>query len=58
MIGTTRARVNFFMNRFRRLGFIEYNGNVEVHSSLRSVVLLDRLNAADAGANNRSQDDK
>ena len=58
MIGTTRARVNFFMNRFRRLGFIEYNGNVEVHSSLLSVVLLDRLNAADAGANNRSQDDK
>jgi CRP/FNR family transcriptional regulator, cyclic AMP receptor protein len=51
MIGTTRARVNFFMNRFRRLGFIKYNGHVEVHSSLLSVVLLDHLkNAGDGGA--------
>jgi CRP/FNR family transcriptional regulator, cyclic AMP receptor protein len=32
MIGTTRARVSFFMNKFRRLGFIEYNGGIEVHS--------------------------
>jgi CRP/FNR family transcriptional regulator, cyclic AMP receptor protein len=39
MIGTTRSRVNFFMNKFRQLGFIEYNGHVEVHSSLLSVVL-------------------
>jgi len=39
MIGTTRARVSFFMNRFRRLGFIKYNGHLEVHSSLLSVVL-------------------
>ena len=39
MIGTTRPRVNFFMNKFRRLGFIKYNGTIEVHSSLLSVVL-------------------
>ncbi len=39
MIGTTRSRVNFFMNRFRKLGFIDYNGGLEVHSSLLSVVL-------------------
>jgi CRP/FNR family transcriptional regulator, cyclic AMP receptor protein len=39
MIGTTRARVNFFMNRFRQLGFIDYNGGLEVHSSLLDVVL-------------------
>jgi CRP-like cAMP-binding protein len=41
MVGTTRSRVNFFMNRFRKLGFIEYNGSLEVHSSLLSVVLHD-----------------
>lgn len=41
MIGTTRSRVNFFMNRFRKLGFIEYNGELEVHSSLLNVVLHD-----------------
>ncbi len=41
MIGTTRSRVSFFMNKFRRLGFIEYNGGLEVHSSLLSVVLHD-----------------
>ena len=39
MIGTTRSRVNFFMNRFRKLGFIDYNGVLEVHSSLLNVVL-------------------
>ena len=39
MIGTTRSRVNFFMNKFRKLGFIEYNGRLRVHSSLLSVVL-------------------
>jgi CRP/FNR family transcriptional regulator, cyclic AMP receptor protein len=42
MIGTTRARVSFFMNKFRRLGFIDYNGNLEIHSSLLSVVLHDQ----------------
>jgi CRP/FNR family transcriptional regulator, cyclic AMP receptor protein len=41
MIGTTRSRVSFFMNKFRKLGFIEYNGHLEVHSSLLSVVLHD-----------------
>lgn len=39
MIGTTRSRVSFFMNKFRRLGFIQYNGTLEVHSSLLNVVL-------------------
>jgi len=42
MIGTTRARVSFFMNRFRKLGLIDYNGNIEVHSSLLNVVLHDQ----------------
>jgi CRP/FNR family cyclic AMP-dependent transcriptional regulator len=41
MVGTTRGRVNFFMNRFRKLGFVRYNGELEVHSSLLNVVLLD-----------------
>jgi CRP/FNR family cyclic AMP-dependent transcriptional regulator len=41
MIGTTRSRVNFFMNRFRKLGFIEYNGGLEVHGSLLNVILHD-----------------
>jgi CRP-like cAMP-binding protein len=42
MIGTTRSRVSFFMNRFRELGFLEYNsGGMQVHSSLISVVLHD-----------------
>jgi len=41
MIGTTRSRVSFFMNKFRKLGFIEYNGTLEVHSSLLNVVLHD-----------------
>jgi CRP/FNR family cyclic AMP-dependent transcriptional regulator len=41
MIGTTRSRVNFFMNKFRKLGFIEYNGGLNVHSSLLNVVLHD-----------------
>jgi CRP-like cAMP-binding protein len=41
MIGTTRSRVSFFMNRFRKLGFIEYNGNIKVHKSLLNVVLHD-----------------
>ena len=41
MVGTTRSRVSFFMNKFRRLGFIKYNGKLEVHSSLLNVVLHD-----------------
>jgi CRP/FNR family cyclic AMP-dependent transcriptional regulator len=42
MIGTTRSRVSFFMNKFRKLGFISYDGRIEVHSSLLSVVLHDQ----------------
>ena len=41
IVGTTRSRVSFFMNRFRKLGFIEYNGGLEVHSSLLNIVLHD-----------------
>ena len=41
IVGTTRARVNFFMNRFRKLGFIDYNGGLHVHSSLLNIVLHD-----------------
>jgi len=43
MIGTTRSRVSFFMNRFRKLGFIEYNGRIRVHKSMLNLVLLDQL---------------
>lgn len=42
MIGTTRARVSHFMNKFRKLGFIDYNGGIQVHSSLLNVVLYDQ----------------
>jgi CRP/FNR family cyclic AMP-dependent transcriptional regulator len=41
MVGTTRSRVNFFMNKFRKLGFIEYNGQIKINSSLMTVVLHD-----------------
>jgi CRP-like cAMP-binding protein len=43
MIGTTRSRVSFFMNRFRKLGFIDYNGRIRVHKSLLNVILHDHL---------------
>ncbi|MGA3009354.1 MAG: Crp/Fnr family transcriptional regulator [Terracidiphilus sp.] len=43
MIGTTRPRVSFFMNRFRKLGLIEYNGRIKVHRSLLKIFLLDQL---------------
>ena len=51
MIGTTRSRVSFFMNKFRKLGFIEYNGRLEVHNSLLNVVLYDKpeIGTKDAG---------
>jgi CRP/FNR family transcriptional regulator, cyclic AMP receptor protein len=42
MIGTTRSRVSFFMNKFRKLGLIDYNGHIEVHNSLLSAVLHDK----------------
>ena len=41
LVGTTRSRVNFFMNKFRKRGFIHYNGGLQVHSSLLNVVLHD-----------------
>jgi CRP-like cAMP-binding protein len=43
MIGTTRSRVSFFMNRFRKLGYIDYNGRIRVHQSLLNMVLHDTL---------------
>jgi CRP/FNR family transcriptional regulator, cyclic AMP receptor protein len=49
MIGTTRSRVSFFMNRFRRLGFIDYNGRIKVHKSLLNAVLLGRSAQIDPG---------
>jgi CRP-like cAMP-binding protein len=48
MIGTTRSRVSFFMNRFRKLGFIQYNGRIQVHKSLLNVVLHDHMPGDDA----------
>jgi CRP/FNR family transcriptional regulator, cyclic AMP receptor protein len=42
MIGTTRSRVSFFMNKFRKLGYVEYNGKLEIHNSLLNVVLYDK----------------
>ena len=48
MIGTTRSRVSFFMNRFRQHGFIEYNGRIRVHKSLLNVILLDQHNKQNA----------
>jgi len=42
MIGTTRSRVSFFMNKFRKFGFIDYNGGIEVHRSLLNAVLHDQ----------------
>jgi CRP-like cAMP-binding protein len=41
IVGTTRARVSFFMNKFRKLGLIKYNGGLQVHSSLLSIILHD-----------------
>jgi hypothetical protein len=43
MVGTTRSRVSFFMNRFRKLGFIEYHGRIKVHKSLLNAILFDQI---------------
>jgi hypothetical protein len=43
MIGSTRSRVSFFMNRFRKLGFIDYNGRIRVNKSLLNIILHDKL---------------
>jgi CRP/FNR family cyclic AMP-dependent transcriptional regulator len=48
MIGTTRSRVSFFMNRFRKLGFIDYDSRIRVHKSLLNVILLDHVAEPDA----------
>jgi len=54
MIGTTRSRVSYFMNKFRNLGFIDYNGHLEVHSSLMSILLTDSpRTVVGAGLNSR-----
>jgi CRP-like cAMP-binding protein len=53
MIGTTRSRVSFFMNRFRKMGFIDYNGRIHVHRSLLNVVLHDHSQAEDDEARTR-----
>jgi CRP-like cAMP-binding protein len=58
MIGTTRSRVSHFMNKFRKLGFIEYNGDMEVHSSLLNVVLHDQPEISGAHAAAGSSDAK
>jgi CRP/FNR family cyclic AMP-dependent transcriptional regulator len=50
MIGTTRSRVSHFMNKFRQLGFIGYNGHIEVHSSLLSVVLAEQTRSVEPTA--------
>jgi CRP-like cAMP-binding protein len=42
IVGTTRSRVSYFMNKFRRLGFIEYNGGMNIHSTLLNVILYDK----------------
>jgi hypothetical protein len=42
MVGTTRPRVTFFMNKFRRLGYIDYNGHISIHNSLLNVVLYEQ----------------
>ncbi len=58
MIGTTRSRVSYFMNRFRKLGYIQYNGKLEIHNSLLNVVLYDkpeiRTTKRATGQNNRA----
>ncbi len=53
MIGTTRSRVSFFLNKFRKLGFISYNGTMEVHSSLLSVLLNDQPHIKASGNGQR-----
>jgi hypothetical protein len=57
MIGTTRSRVSYFMNKFRKLGLISYNGKIEVHNSLLNAVLLEKpaLERDDPQAKSNSQ---
>ena len=53
MIGTTRSRVSFFMNKFRKLGYIEYNGKLEIRNSLLNVVLYDKPEIGTTDASKR-----
>ncbi len=55
MIGTTRSRVSHFMNKFRQLGFIDYNGHLEVHNSLVGVLLADQPRTVSSPKSNISQ---
>jgi CRP-like cAMP-binding protein len=55
MIGTTRSRVSFFMNKFRKLGFISYNGKIEVHRSLLNAVLYDKPHIESENGTNNPQ---
>jgi CRP/FNR family transcriptional regulator, cyclic AMP receptor protein len=57
MIGTTRSRVSFFMNKFRKLGYIEYNGKLEIHNSLLNVVLYDKPEIKTEASNGREFSD-
>jgi CRP-like cAMP-binding protein len=52
MIGTTRARVSFFMNKFRKLGYIDYNGHLKIHNSLLNVVLYDKPDKPESDLSN------
>lgn len=58
IVGTTRGRVSFFMNKFRKLGFINYNGKLEIHSSLLSVVLHDQPQVKNKKGPNGSREGK
>jgi CRP/FNR family cyclic AMP-dependent transcriptional regulator len=49
MIGTTRSRVSYFMNRFRKQGFVKYNGRIRVHKSLKNVVLPEQVHSKSPG---------
>ncbi len=53
MIGTTRSRVSYFMNNFRKLGYIKYNGKLEIHNSLLNVVLYDKPQIGSKDKNDR-----
>ena len=58
MIGTTRSRASYFMNKFRKRGFIDYKGHLEVHSSLLSVVLADPSRAMNSTGDRKEADRK
>ena len=55
-IGTTRFRVSFFMNKFRKMGLIQYNGGIEVHTSLLNLVLHEQPQIVEAGSSREDPD--